>query len=142
MTSRIDPRPVHRMLTVAVALTALLALLPMASAHAQSSSLRSRTVERTGRCGSSNAHWDLKTKRVAPGKIYVEFEVDSIPRGAHWQLFVSQNGRRIAAVDRTAHTSKGVQVSRVTNNRHGRDRIRAAGVNPRTGTSCAGHLRY
>jgi len=142
MTSRIDPRPVHRLLTVAVALTALLALLPMASAHAQSSSLHKRTVDRAGRCGSSNAHWDLKTKRVAPGKIYVEFEVDSIPRGSHWQLFVSQNGRRIAAVDRRATTSRGVQVSRVVANRDGRDRIRAAGVNPRRGTRCFGHLRF
>lgn len=145
MTSRHLPRLLRRLLAGGVALTALLALMPLSPAQAvqDSSALsRKRLVERTGTCGTSSAHWKLKAKRAAGGRIYVEFEVDSIPRGARWQLFVSHNGQRIAAVTQTARTRRGVQVSRITPNRAGRDGIRAAGVNPRTGTSCSGNLRY
>ena len=141
MTAR-NSHLVRRLLAGGVALTALIALLPMWSAHAGEALFSGRRVERSGDCRSGNAQWDLKAKRLAGGRIYIEFEVDQIPRGARWQLFVSDNGRRIAAVNRTAHTSKGVQVSRVTRNRSGRDRIRAAGVNPRRGTSCFGRLRF
>ena len=143
MTSRTLPRPVPRLLALGVALIALVALLPMSSAHAQSSSLRSRrTVERAGQCNSGSAKWDLKAKRAPGGRIYVEFEVDSIPRGSRWQLFVSQNGRRIVAANRTARTSRGVQVNKVSGNRNGKDRFHAAAVNRRTGTSCFGRLRF
>jgi hypothetical protein len=136
MTSR-NSRLLRRLLAGAVALTATVALLPMSSAQASG-----RTVERSGNCSQGNAQWDLKAKRLLGGRLYIEFEVDQIPRGARWQLFVSDNGRRVAAVNRTARRSQGVQVSRVTRNRNGRDRIRAAGVNPRTGTSCFAHLRF
>ena len=81
MTSRTLPRPAHRLLALWVALIALVVLLPMSSAHAQSSSLRSRRiVERHGQCNSGSAKWDLKAKRVSGGRIYVEFEVESISR--------------------------------------------------------------
>ena len=144
MISRLPLRLSRRLLAGGVALTALVALLPMSAAQAgqDSLSLTTRTVERSGNCRSGHAQWDLKAKRRSGGRIYVEFEVDQIPRGAHWQLFVSHNGRRIAAVDRTARTSRGVQVSRVTGNRSGRDRFRASAVNPRSGTSCFARLRF
>jgi hypothetical protein len=99
-------------------------------------------VERTGHCRQGTARWDLKTKNLAGGRIYVEWEVDSIPRGTHWQLFLSQNGTRIAAVNATARTRRGVKVTRTPHNRVGRDRIRAAAVNPRTGTACFARLRF
>jgi hypothetical protein len=134
---------VRRLLAGGVALVALAALLPVSPAQAEATSFTSRrTVERHGNCATGNGQWDLKAKPLAGGRLYVEFEVDQIPRGTHWQLFVSQNGRRIAAVTRTARTSRGVQVSRVTHNRAGRERIRAAAGNPRSGGRCFGHLRF
>jgi hypothetical protein len=143
MTARTLPRLLRRLLAGGVVFTALLALLPMSAAQASHSSfLHRRIVERTGQCRSGSAHWDLKTKNLAGGRIYIEFEVDSVPRGARWQMFVSQNGRRIAAVDRRARTSKGVQVNRVRRNGSGRDRIRAAAVNPSSGNTCSGSLRF
>lgn len=137
------PRLLRRLLAGAVALTALVALLPVSAAQASPDLLAfTKSQERSGNCRSGNAQWDLKAKRRPGGRIYVEFEIDQIPRGAHWQLFVSHNGKRIAAVDRTARTSRGVQVSRLTRNLNGRDRFRAAAVNPRSGSSCFARLRF
>ena len=143
MTARTLPSLLRRLLAGGVVLTALLALLPMSAAQASHSSfLHRRIVERTGACGSGSAHWDLKAKNLAGGRIYIEFEVDSIPRGARWQMFVSHNGQRIAAVTHTAKTRRGVQVVRVRHNQVGRDRIRASGVNPASGNSCFGRVRF
>jgi hypothetical protein len=143
MISRLLSRPSRRLLAGAVALTALVALLPMSAAQAGVDAFSfTRTVERSGHCRSGHAQWDLKAKHRSGGRVYVEFEVDQIPRGARWQLFVSHNGQRMAAVTRTARTTRGVQVSRLTRNLVGRDRFRAAAVNNRTGTSCFGRLRF
>jgi hypothetical protein len=102
-----------------------------------------RTVSREGVCRQGAADWDLKVRRYAGGRLYVEFEVDDIPRGFRWQLFVADNGRRVAAVTRRSlGPALGVQVARLTANRAGRDRFRAAAVNPRTGNTCVARLRY
>jgi hypothetical protein len=106
-------------------------------------SLARRTAVREGDCRGGRGDWDLKVRRRSGGRLYVEFEIDEIPRGSRWQLFVAHNGRRVAAVRRISRGFVlGVQVSRYTRNRSGHDRFRAAGVNPRSGSTCVGRLRY
>ena len=151
MTSR-TTRLIRRLGATGVAVVALGPLMPAAatadvplaaSGTTASSATFRRTVDREGRCRLGEADWDLKAQSRAGRRIYVEFEVDDTPRGQRWQLFVAANGHRIAAVTRTSPgPSTGVQVSRLTRNRPGRDRIRAAAVNPRSGNTCRARLRF
>ncbi len=137
------PRRIRRFLAGGVVVMALLALLPMSAAQASHSSFKPRRiVDHTGTCRLGTAHWSLKAKKLSGGRLYMEFEVDSIPRGARWQLFVSHNGKRIAAVTLTARTHRGVQVTRVGSNHVGRDRVRASAVNTVSNNTCFGSLRY
>jgi hypothetical protein len=146
MTSR-TPRSFRRLCVAAVAVVAVAPLVPAAAsadvATTAASATFRRTVERDGACRFGSADWDLKAQRRAGGRVYVEFEIDDTPRGQRWQLFVAADGRRIAAVTRTSvGLARGVQVSRLIRNRAGRERIRAAGVNPRSGNTCRGRLRF
>ena len=145
MTSRTTLR-LRRLCAAGVAAVALAPLLPTAATGstgaAPFASVTTRSVEREGQCRQGPGEWDLRVRRRAGGRLYVEFEVDEIPGGRRWQLFMAHNGRRIAAVTRVSNASRGVRVSRLTRNRAGRDRIRAAAVNPRSGSTCLGRLRF
>ncbi|MDQ4085060.1 MAG: hypothetical protein M3165_04505 [Actinomycetota bacterium] len=145
MTSRTTRPLLRRLCAAGVAAVALTPLLPAAATGSTATpftAATARTVEREGQCRQGPGEWDLKVRRHPGGRLYVEFEVDEIPGGRRWQLFMADNGRRIAAVTRISNSSRGVQVSRLTRNRPGRDRIRAAAVNPRSGSTCRGQLRF
>lgn len=112
------------------------ATVPTAAATA------ARTVEREGNCKAGPAEWDLDVERRTRRRLRIEFEIDEIRRGQRWNVFVSHNGRRVASVTRVARTSRGIRVVRFTRNRRGRDRIKAAAVHPRTGSTCVARLRF
>ncbi len=76
------------------------------------------------------------------GALRVRFEIDDVPSGQPWQLFLSDNGTRIYSGTKGSGSSGDVRVSRSTTNRSGSDRIAASGVNTRTGTTCEGSLSY
>jgi hypothetical protein len=101
-----------------------------------------RSVSRDGNCRAGPGEWDLNVKRVGVRRLRVRFEIDDIGRGQRWQVFVASNGHRVAAVSRSSGSSADVSVTRFTRNRKGHDRIRAAAVNPGTGSICRARLRF
>jgi hypothetical protein len=137
MTSRFR-RLLRRLLVVGVAVVALAALLSVPTANATVG----RTKDREGACRAGPGDWDLQVKARPHRRLRVRFEVDDIGRRQRWQVFVSNRGHRVASVTRRSGRSGEIQVTRRTRNRKGRDRIRAAAVNPRTGSICIARLRF
>jgi hypothetical protein len=97
--------------------------------------------EREGACRGTG-DWSLKVRRVSQRRIRVNFHVDDVGRRSHWQVFVGDNGKRIAAVSRTANLSGEFEIERLTRNRRGRDRVAASAVNPRSGNVCNARMRF
>jgi hypothetical protein len=100
-----------------------------------------RHRQRTGHCRNGGV-WNLEVERVRRGRLHVEFEVDNVRNRQTWQVFVSDNGRRVAAVTRWSGSSGEFDLNRLTRNRSGRDRIAAAALNVSTGNRCGGRLRF
>jgi hypothetical protein len=146
MTSRTTTRLRRGVSVMGAAVVAVASFALPASADvtetSSSSAAARRSVERTGECRNGAAEWDLKVQTRPRGRLYVELEVDEIARGSRWQMFLADNGRRVAAVTRVGGVAREVRVNRVILNRRGRDRVRAAAVNPRSGSTCVGRLRF
>lgn len=129
---------------------ALVAVLPLlagsttttATATSTAGVMALRSVEHEGRCRSGPGEWELRVHARAGRRLRVEFRVDKIAPRQRWNMFMAANGHRLASVTRRSGTSGHVKVIRFTRNRQGRDRIRAAAVNPRTGSTCVGRLRF
>jgi hypothetical protein len=98
-------------------------------------------TERDGRC-RFGGEWQLDVERMPRGRIRIDFEVDEVGRRQRWQVFVSNNGRRVAAATRFSRVVGEFQLRRRTLNRRGRDRIAASAVNTRTGNRCSGFIRF
>ena len=84
----------------------------------------------------------LRVQRESRTKLRVRFEIDDVPTGQRWQLFISNNGTRVYSGTNVSRRGGEVRVRIATRNRPGRDRIAASGVNTRTGTTCEGSVRY
>jgi hypothetical protein len=123
-----------RVITLAVALTLALAVAAPAEAGGD--------VRRRGPCSGGPGEWMLRVQRENRTKLRVRFEIDDVPTGQRWQLFLSNGGTRIYSRTKVARRGGQVRVRIVTRNRPGRDRIAASGVNTRTGTTCEGSVRY
>ena len=148
MTSR-TTRSVRLLAAASAAVLAQGLLVPTATATsaeetaATASALAVRRVaEREGQCRSGPGEWELKVRRRPRHRLKIEFKVDEIIGGQRWQIFVSDDGRRVAAVSRVSTASSGVRVRARTRNRRGRDRIVASAVNSRNGNTCTGRLRF
>lgn len=127
--------PVSRTLLRAVACALALMLAAAAPVSADDE------VRRRGSCSGGPGRWELRVRRD-DGALRVRFEIDDVPSGQPWQLFLSDNGTRIYSGTKGSRSSGEVRVSRSTTNRSGSDRIAASGVNTRTGTTCEGSLSY
>jgi hypothetical protein len=137
MTSR-SRSLLRRLLVVGVAVMALGALLSVPTASATVG----RTKDREGSCRAGPGTWDLQVKARPHRRIRIRFEVDDVGRRQRWQVFIANKGKRVAAVTRRSGRSGEFQVIRRARNRKGRDRVRAAAVNPRTGSICIARLRF
>ena len=126
----------RRLLVVGVAVVALGALLSVPTASATVG----RTKDREGSCRTGPGEWDLQVKSRPHRRLRVRFEVDEIGRGQRWQVFMSANGHRIASVTRRSGRDADIQVTRRTRNTRGRDKVRVAAVNPRTGSICRARM--
>jgi hypothetical protein len=136
-----------RLRGIAVGVAALLAwaglvVVTPATATPSHSALTGRTVERTGNCRGGRATWDLDVQAYPRRRLRIEFEIDEIPRGQRWSVFVANRGRRVLSATRRATVSGDIELARFTRNRRGRDRVRAAAVNPRTGSTCRAAVRF
>ena len=98
-------------------------------------------VRRSGSC-SGRGEWHLRVRHATPTTIRVSFTIERLDQGDTWQLFVSDNGTRIASASRVVDAGEEVRVTKVTANRSGDDRVRASGVNVTDGGSCDGALTY
>jgi hypothetical protein len=120
------------------AATALVSTSPAAATTVLASAAKR---QRLGRCRGAGI-WQLDVERAGRRRMQVEFEVDNVGNRQRWQVFVSANGRRLAAVSRWSGSSGEFEVNRFSRNRRGRDRVAAAAVNTRTGNRCTGRLRF
>jgi hypothetical protein len=139
MTSRIR-RTLRDLLVLGVAMVALGALLSVSTTSATATV--GRTKSREGACRSGPGDWDLQVKARPHRRIRIRFEVDDVGRRQRWQVFIANKGHRVAAATRRSGRDAEFQVTRRARNRKGRDRIRAAAVNPRTGSLCVARLRF
>jgi hypothetical protein len=137
MRSRIR-RTLHGLLVIGVALVAVGALL---SVPTTATATVGRTKDREGSCRAGPGEWDLQVKRRPHRRLRVRFEVDEIGRRQRWQVFMSANGHRIASVTRRSGGDADFRVTRRTRNTRGRDKVRVAAVNPRTGSICRARMR-
>jgi hypothetical protein len=99
-------------------------------------------VRRRGSCSGGPGEWSLRVQRESRRKLRVRFEIDDVPTGQRWQLFLSNDGHRVYSRTKTSRRGGEVRVRILIRNRPGRDRIAASGVNTRTGTTCEGSVRY
>jgi hypothetical protein len=99
-------------------------------------------VRRRGSCSGGPGDWMLRVQRESRTKLRIRFEIDDVPTGQRWQLFLSNNGTRVYSRTKVSRRGGEVRVRIATRNRPGRDRIAASGVNTKTGTTCEGSVRY
>jgi hypothetical protein len=130
-------RTLRGLLVIGVALVAAAALLSVSTTSATATVGR----DREGNCRAGPGEWDLQIKRRPHRRLRVRFEVDEIGRRQRWQVFMSANGHRIASVTRRSGRSGEIHVTRRTRNTRGRDKVRVAAVNPRTGSICRARMR-
>jgi hypothetical protein len=119
--------------TSALALVLTLCLGGVASA---------RGAEKRGSCSGGRGEWKLAARREGDGKLRVRFEIEQVPAGQAWQVFLSDDGAGIFSGTRHASSDGEVHVTVHPRNRPGTDRIEASGVNAGTGVHCEGVLSF
>jgi hypothetical protein len=141
-------RTAHVLRAVSVACAAAVALGPLAppptatASEAAATLVVGRDVERKGQCRRGPGEWELEVTSRAHRRLRVDFSVHDVARRKKWTVFISDNGRRVAAVPRRTRLDGDFQVRKRTRNRRGPDRVWATAVNSATGGSCTGHLRF
>jgi hypothetical protein len=101
-----------------------------------------RGVEKRGSCSGGRGEWRIAVRSESDGKLRVRFEIEHVPAGQTWQVFLSDNGTGIFSGTRRASSSGEVHVTVFPRNRPGTDRIAASGVNSGTGIRCEGVLSF
>ena len=51
-----------------------------------------RGVEKRGHCSGGSGDWRLSVRREDAGRLRVRFEIEDVPAGQAWQVFLSDNG--------------------------------------------------
>lgn len=138
MTTRTGRR-VRRSTVAGIVGGALLLVLGPVPLAETAAAAGARQVNREGNCRIGAGDWEMQVRRRA--RLRVEFRVDDVVRRRTWKVFVSDNGRRVAALRRRSNGSGEFEVRLRTRNRRGVDRVWVSAVNPRTGNSCTGHVR-
>lgn len=92
-------------------------------------------------CSGGHGEWRLTVQREGAGSLRVRFRIKGGEEGHEWQLFVSNNGKRIYAGTKLSDDGGEVRLRLTTRDRRGPDRIAATGVDLVTGESCSGGLR-
>jgi hypothetical protein len=94
-----------------------------------------------GGCSGGHSEWRLSVQREEAGLLRVRFRIEGSEGGHEWQLFVSNQGKRIYAGTKLSDDGGEVRLRLPTRDRRGRDHIAATGVDLTTGESCSGGLR-
>jgi hypothetical protein len=120
--------------SVVVVLLAVLVALPSAGA-------RDDEVRREGTCDLGSG-WRLIARRESGTTLRVRYVLDTDHAGQAWSIFLSMNGARLFAGQRTTTSGGSIRVTRYPTDRAGDDLIKGSGNNLVTGESCNGSLTY
>lgn len=121
---------------IALSLIAILAIAITAGP------VRAHDGEVHGSCSGGPSGFRLRVQPGVGDSLRVRFEIEGDEPGQRWQLFMSDNGARIYARTKVSDDEGRVRVRKATDDRPGRDRISATGVNLDTGESCAGSVSF
>jgi len=102
--------------------------------------LRAHEGEVRGTCSGGPSGYRLRVQPRDDASLRVRFEIEGGDEGESWQLFMSDDGRRIYARTKLSDDEGQVRARTLTRDRAGADRITATGVNLATGESCAGSV--
>jgi hypothetical protein len=132
-----------RIVTVAIAATAIFALLlPAGSASASASVRGGIERERHGGC-DPRGHWELSLDKEN-GRIEVDYEVTSRRAGQRWKVVLRHDGVKffdgVRVTRRDDDDRPDFEVERRVNDRAGTDRFKARARNTVTGAVCRGKL--
>jgi hypothetical protein len=94
-----------------------------------------------GSC-SGSGHWRLVVRRASPSTFRVRFVVRDVEPGHVWQVFLSDDDRRIFAGTRAANADGRFRVRLRSRDRSGRDEIEASAIDGETGASCFGGVWF
>jgi hypothetical protein len=120
--------------SVVVALLAVVVALPSAGA-------RDDEVRRDGTCDLGSG-WRLIARRESATTLRVRYVLDTDHAGQAWSIFLSMNGSRLFAGQRTTTSDGSIRVTRYPADRAGDDLIKGSANNLVTGESCNGSLTY
>lgn len=99
-------------------------------------------IRRRGECTGGPSDWELIVRQESASTLRVKWKIEGGAQGQTWQLFISDNGDRIFAGNKTSRSDGEVRVVREIADRAGGDLIKATGVNLVTGESCGGSLTF
>jgi hypothetical protein len=125
-----------RIRALALCLAVLAASLGATAVHA-----RDDDVRREGAC-DQGSEWRLRVRRETPTTLRVRYILATDDSGHTWSIFLSMNGSRLFAGERTTNADGYIRVSRYPSDRDGDDQIRASANDQVTGESCSGGLTY
>jgi hypothetical protein len=124
----------HRRTLIVLAFAACLILAGALPAAA-------RGVEKRGHCSGGAGDWKISVRSEYGGKLRVRFEIEHVPAGQAWQIFLSDNGIRVFSGTRRSDGGD-VRVTVYPANRGGKDRIAASAVSANSGVSCEGTVAF
>jgi hypothetical protein len=101
-----------------------------------------RGVEKHGHCSGGSGEWKLSVRSEGASKLRVRFEIEHVPQGQTWQVFLSDNGIRTFSGTRRSDGGGEVRITVYPANRGGRDHIAASAVNAGSGVSCEGSVAF
>ena len=128
-------RPENRIVTTLLAVS-------LAASLASPAGASDDRVRRRGECAGGPGRWELIVRHEDDSSLRVRWEIDSGAEGQTWQLFISDNGRRVYAGSKVSRDDGEVRVRRETADRSGTDIVKASGVNLATGESCGGSVSF
>jgi hypothetical protein len=124
------------MLRKAVAASLLLVVVGAGSAWATTPSVR-----HAGHCDGASTSALVVTQYTAT-TLRVRFAINNTTPGQTWQLFGSDNGHRIFALNRVTSSTGTAAITRYPTDQPGADVIKATGLNSITGETCSASLTF
>jgi hypothetical protein len=99
------------------------------------------SIRHAGHCDGTSTSALVVTQYSATS-LRVRFAVNNATPGQTWQLFGSDNGHRIFALNRLASPTGTAAVTRYPADQPGSDVIKATGLNSVTGETCSASLTF
>lgn len=98
-------------------------------------------AKRSGQCQGPSTY-SLAVTRYDATRLRVRFAIANSTPGQTWQLFGSDDGTRIFAVNRVVSASGTVSVRRVVKDLPGTDSVKATGINSLSLDVCRGSVGF